>query len=97
MLGGAAALVNDSVRNNADDATSIRRERAREVLYADCTEADIDWATELFIPQRPGHGRGIPSLIAWQSVESTYIRCRQDRGLVPPSRNAWPAGAPCLP
>lgn len=83
MLGGDAALVNEAVRHNADGTTSIMRERAGQVLYADCTEADSDWATGLLVPQQPGHGRGIPSLIAWQSVESTYIRCRQDRALSP--------------
>lgn len=82
-LGGAAALVNEAVRHNDDGTTSIKRERAREVLYADCTEADSDWATALLVPQQPGHGRGVPSRVAWQSVESTYIRCEQDKALSP--------------
>jgi pimeloyl-ACP methyl ester carboxylesterase len=83
MLGGADALVNDVVQHNEDGTTSIQPGRAREVLYADCTEADIDWATALLVPQQPGHGRGVPSRIAWQSIESTYIICRHDKALSP--------------
>ncbi|MEC5193114.1 MULTISPECIES: alpha/beta hydrolase [unclassified Arthrobacter] len=83
QLGGAAALVNGAVRHNEDGTTSIQPERAREVLYADCTESDSTWATALLVPQQPGHGRGVPGHIAWQSVESTYIICEEDRALSP--------------
>jgi hypothetical protein len=83
LLGGAGALVNDAVQRNDDGTSSIRPERARDVLYADCTEAESDWATELLVPQQPGHGRGVPARIAWQSVESTYLLCEQDRALSP--------------
>lgn len=83
LLGGATALVNEAVRHNGDGTTSIAPERAREVLYADCTEADGDWATRLLVPQQPGHGRGVPGRVAWQSVESTYLRCEQDQALSP--------------
>ncbi|WP_371129621.1 alpha/beta fold hydrolase [Arthrobacter sp. ov407] len=70
-------------RHNEDGTTSIQPGRARDVLYADCTEADSDWATGLLVPQQPGHGRGVPSRVAWQSVESTYLRCEQDKALSP--------------
>ena len=83
LLGGAAALVNKAVRHNEDGTTSINRDLAREVLYADCTEVDSEWATELLVPQQPGHGRGVPGRVAWQSVESTYLRCGQDKALSP--------------
>jgi pimeloyl-ACP methyl ester carboxylesterase len=83
LLGGAGALVNDAVQRNDDGTTSIRRDRARDVLYADCTEAESDWATELLVPQQPGHGRGVPARIAWQRIESTYVLCEQDRALSP--------------
>jgi len=33
--------------------------------------------------QQPGHGRGMPARTAWQSVESTYLLCEQDRALSP--------------
>ena len=83
LLGGVGALVNDAVQRNDDGTSSIRRERARDVLYADCTEAESDWATALLVPQQPGHGRGMPARTAWQSVESTYLLCEQDRALSP--------------
>lgn len=83
LLGGADGLVNGAVRFNDDGTTSIQPGEAREVLYADCTEADSEWATALLLPQQPGHGRGVPGRIAWQSIESTYIICRRDKALSP--------------
>ena len=83
LLGGSTALVNAAVRHNEDGTTSIRPDRAREVLYADCSEAQSLWATGLLVRQRPGHGRGVPEDFAWQRVESTYLKCGQDRALSP--------------
>ncbi|MBT2555546.1 alpha/beta hydrolase [Arthrobacter sp. ISL-5] len=83
ILGGPSALVNDAIRHNEDGSTSIQPERAREVLYADCSAADSARATSLLVPQQPGHGRGVPSRIAWQTTESTYIHCEQDKALSP--------------
>lgn len=83
LLGGTDALVNDVVRHNEDGTTSIPIEHAREVLYSDCTEADSVWAAGLLVRQQPGHGRGVPQRVAWESVESTYVRCEQDRALSP--------------
>lgn len=83
MLGGPSALVNDAVLHNEDGSTNIDPGRAREVLYSDCSEADSAWATSLLVPQQPGHGRGVPSRIAWGTIESTYVHCDQDKALSP--------------
>ena len=83
MLGGPSALVNNAIRHNDDGSTSIQPERAREVLYADCSAADSAWATSLLVPQQPGHGRGVPGRIAPKTTQGTYIHCEQDRALSP--------------
>jgi hypothetical protein len=83
LLGGADALVNKAVQHNDDGTTSIDPGQAREILYADCSEADSAWATGLLVPQQQGHGRGMPSRTAWQSIESTYILCEVDKALDP--------------
>lgn len=83
LLGGPDAPVNEAVRRHNDGTTSIRPERAREVFYADCTEAESRRATSLLVPQQPGHGRGIPERAAWEEIKSTYLRCEQDRALSP--------------
>jgi len=83
LLGGAAALVNEAVDRHEDGTTSIRPERARELLYADCTDAESERATLLLVRQQAGHGRGVPDRVAWESVASTYLRCGQDRALSP--------------
>jgi hypothetical protein len=53
------------------------------VAFVERTEADSRWATALLVPQQPGHGRGVPSRVAWQSSESTYIVCEEDKALDP--------------
>jgi len=83
LLGGSGALVNEAVHRHEDGTTSIQPGRARELFYADCTEADSERATRLLVRQQPGHGRGVPVRVAWESVESTYLRCEQDRALSP--------------
>lgn len=83
LLGGAGALVNHAVQQNDDGTTSIKPEMAGDVLYADCTAAESAWATALLVRQRPGHGRGVPERIAWNSTESTYIVCLEDKALDP--------------
>ena len=83
MLGGPSALVNEAIQHHDDGSTSIQSQRAREVLYADCSAADSAWAISLLVPQQPGHGRGVPSRVAWQTTESTYVHCEQDKALSP--------------
>lgn len=83
LLGGAGALVNHAVQQNNDGTTSIQPEMAGHVLYADCNAAESAWATALLVPQRPGHGRGVPERTAWRSTESTYILCEEDKALDP--------------
>jgi pimeloyl-ACP methyl ester carboxylesterase len=83
LLGGAGALVNHAVQQNDDGTTSIKPEMAGDVLYADCTAAESAWATSLLVRQRPGHGRGVPEHIAWDSTETTYILCEEDKALDP--------------
>ena len=83
ILGGSTALVNAAVRQNEDGSTSIKPDRAREVLSADCSEAQSLWATGLLVRQQPGHGRGVLENFAWQRVESTYLKCGQDRAVSP--------------
>ncbi|MFB0838208.1 alpha/beta hydrolase [Arthrobacter sp. E44] len=82
-LGGPGAAINSALQHNDDGSTSIQPGLAREALYADCTDADSAWATALLVPQQPGHGRGIPERMAWQSLESTYVLCEGDKALDP--------------
>ncbi|MDQ0731973.1 alpha/beta fold hydrolase [Arthrobacter sp. B1I2] len=51
-LGGPGAPINHSMQYNEDGTTSIQPGRARQALYADCTQADSAWATALLVPQQ---------------------------------------------
>lgn len=83
VLGGEGALINDIVAVNDDGTTSLDPQRAPEFLFNDCCPDDAQWATSLLLPQRPGHGRGVPRRIGWRDTPSTYIICRRDKALSP--------------
>lgn len=83
LLGGSEPLIDGALITHRDGSTSIDPAKAREYLYADCSERDSAWATTLLQPQAPGHGRGVPSHIGWHSTQSTYVVCTRDRALDP--------------
>lgn len=82
-LGGRAALINSIVEHHDDGTSRLRPELAGDLLYADCSPEDRARATSLLVPQRSGHGRGVPARTAWLTTPSTYIVCRQDKALDP--------------
>lgn len=82
-LGGPDAPVNAWVRPHPSGGSIIPPESARELFYADCDPADADRATDLLVPQAPGHGRGVVQQAAWKNAESHYLVCTQDRAVDP--------------
>lgn len=58
---------------------------AREFLFADCDDADANWAIARLRPQAPAPYQHPCSLSVFPDVPATYIGCRADR-LVKP---AW--------
>ncbi|WP_432394524.1 alpha/beta fold hydrolase [Pseudarthrobacter sp. L19] len=82
-LGGPAAPINSIVEHHDDGTSRLQPESAGDLLYADCSQEDRARATALLVPQRAGHGRGVPARAAWLTTPSTYIVCLQDRALDP--------------
>lgn len=82
-LGGRDSLINDAVTVRLDRSTEIVASKARDCLYADCSELEANRAIDLLVSQAPGHGRGVPQHIAWRDTASTYVVCEQDRALDP--------------
>jgi pimeloyl-ACP methyl ester carboxylesterase len=82
-LGGEHPLVSPAVAKHVDGSTTIRSHLARAYLYGDCSSADADWATSLLVAQQPGHGRGKPARVSWQTTDSTYVICEDDVALDP--------------
>ncbi|MFB8139009.1 alpha/beta hydrolase [Streptomyces parvus] len=82
-LGGASAQLRDAIRPEPDGSTSLRPDRAADVLYHDCPEPLAARAVGLLRPQAPGCGRGVPSHHSWKDTPSTYVVCGQDRAIAP--------------
>ncbi|MEU4920689.1 alpha/beta hydrolase [Streptomyces parvus] len=82
-LGGASAELRDAIRPEPDGSTSLRPDRAAEVLYDDCPGPLAARAVGLLRPQAPGCGRGVPHRHSWKDAPSTYVVCGQDRAIDP--------------
>jgi pimeloyl-ACP methyl ester carboxylesterase len=68
--------------NSHDDGTmTVKLDRARELFYADCDDADVDWAIGKLVPHTM---EGAPAVIdrpAWREVPTTYVCCDDDATL----------------
>lgn len=82
-LGGPSAPINSIVQHHDDGTSRLQPELAGDLLYADCSQEDRALATSLLVPQRAGHGRGVPARAAWLTTPSTYIVCWQDKAFEP--------------
>lgn len=82
-LGGASAEPRDAIRPEPDGSTSLRPDRAADVLYDDCPEPLAARAVGLLRSQAPGCGGGVPHHHSWKDTPSTYVVCGQDRAIDP--------------
>lgn len=85
-LGGA--LINDRMQRHPDGGTYIVPESAGDALYADSDADTVAWATRLLVRQASGHGRGIPTRVAWHDVSSLYVVCGKDHAVDPAVQRA---------
>ncbi|NEB37510.1 alpha/beta hydrolase [Streptomyces sp. SID14515] len=82
-LGGASPRLRDAIVPEPDGSTSLRPDRAADVLYHDCSAPLAARAVALLRPQAPGCGRGVPAHNSWKDTPSTYVVCGRDRVIDP--------------
>jgi hypothetical protein len=82
-LGGATPRLQDAIEPEPDGSTSLRPDRAADVLYHDCSGPAAARAVDLLRPQVPGCGRGVPTHHSWKDTPSTYVVCGLDRAISP--------------
>lgn len=82
-LGGASPRLQDAIVPEPDGSTSLRPDRAADVLYHDCSGPLAARAVALLRPQAPGCGRGVPTHHGWKDTPSTYVVCGRDRVIDP--------------
>jgi pimeloyl-ACP methyl ester carboxylesterase len=69
----------------SDDGTSVSVDPAvgRDAFYADCSDADADWAlARLDLHPAIALQQPVP-VAAWREVPSTYVVCSDDRAIPP--------------
>lgn len=81
--GGASPRLQDAIDPEPDGSTSLRPDRAADLLYHDCSDTVAARAVGLLRPQAPGCGRGVPTRHSWKDTPSTYVVCGQDRVIAP--------------
>jgi pimeloyl-ACP methyl ester carboxylesterase len=94
LLGGADALVNKAVQHNDDGTTSIDPGQAREVLYADCSEADSAWATGCSCRNNKGTAAGCRAALPGKASRAPTSSAKRTKHWTLGFRSACPAGAP---
>jgi pimeloyl-ACP methyl ester carboxylesterase len=80
-LGGASPQLQDAIDPEPDGSTSLRPDRAADILYGDCPEPLAAWAVGLLRAQASGCGRGVPERQSWKRTPSTYVACGRDRAV----------------
>ena len=75
----------------------VKDEALKEALYHDCSESDASWASSLLVPESNAAVATPLSLTEkrYGSVDRTYIRCSQDRGVTPSLQGRMLAATPC--
>lgn len=77
---------------------TVKKECAKQVFYADCTDADAAWATSLLMPE-PLIPRGVATLPTCETdighIPRVYIETLRDRALGPTTQKKMYTALPC--
>jgi pimeloyl-ACP methyl ester carboxylesterase len=66
---------------------------ARGIFFADCNDADAEWAISQLGPQPASSFQQTIDAAAWRDVPSTYVVCAEDRAIAPWVQHAFAARA----
>jgi pimeloyl-ACP methyl ester carboxylesterase len=99
MRGDGESLLQSSlVVDESRRTTSLRREDAHRVFYADCAEEDANWALDRLQPEPRVVGTapaGEASTPPFLALPRFYVECTQDRALGPRTQRAMYEALPC--
>jgi pimeloyl-ACP methyl ester carboxylesterase len=71
----------DMVTHHDDGTMTVKLDRARELFYEDCNDADTAWAIGNLRPHDMAGAQSVLARPAWREVPSTYVCCDQDNTL----------------
>jgi pimeloyl-ACP methyl ester carboxylesterase len=78
----------DMVTHHDGGTMTVKLDRARELFYADCDDADSEWAIGNLGPHSMEGSSGTAERPAWREVPTTYVCCEQDNTLTQAYMNA---------
>jgi pimeloyl-ACP methyl ester carboxylesterase len=78
----------DMVNWHEDGTSTVKPECARELFYADCTDADAEWAIGNLVSHTMEGATESVDRPAWREVPTTYVCCQQDNTLTQAYMNA---------
>lgn len=76
---------------------TVKEEKRKDIFYQDCSEADVEWATQLFRTQPPTPAT-IPVRVTednFGNVKRAYIECMHDRVISPSLQKKMYTDLPC--
>ena len=76
-----ASLVPEAMRVGADGNLVVDPERAAAAFYADCADADVEFALARLGPQNAASFAQPVRAAAWRTIPSTYVICHDDRAV----------------
>ena len=71
----------DMVTWHDDGTSTVKPDRARELFYADCSDADAAWAIGNLCSHTMEGASAVVERPAWREVPSTYVSCDDDNTL----------------
>jgi pimeloyl-ACP methyl ester carboxylesterase len=71
----------EMVTHHDDGTMTVKPDRARELFYEDCDDADVEWAIGNLRPHLMEGAQSVIPRPAWREVPSTYVCCDQDNTL----------------
>jgi pimeloyl-ACP methyl ester carboxylesterase len=71
----------EMVEHHDDGTMTVKPERARELFYHDCDDADVEWAIGNLRPHLMEGAQNVLPRPAWREVPSTYVCCDEDNTL----------------
>jgi pimeloyl-ACP methyl ester carboxylesterase len=88
LHGGGGSVLEQAVRLDDGDVTTVDPELAISAFYHDCDPEDARSAVGLLRPQSIASFHGIPRTIAWHDKPATYALCTDDRAVLPDLQRA---------
>jgi pimeloyl-ACP methyl ester carboxylesterase len=78
LAGTALSELWDGVASDAQGRLVVRPEKAAQIFFGDCSEAEVGWALSHLRPVSPSCLDQVAGIAAWKRKPSIYVLCELD-------------------